>query len=314
MTHIPHPGAAPGDTVKDFDAAALVRTHCPGFEARFGLRAILPQAQSPALRPAWRVGSAMEVALSRKGVKSRTRTRKLHGTEAKARIARARKTRAELEQELKACRRKIAHAQERLAEAAKQQIATSELLRIISNSPIQSVLDAVAENAARLCDANNVEIFRLENNLLRLAASYGEIPVVITAYQGVPVNRDTVTGRAACDRQTTHVHDLAAEEGEYPVGSSNAKREGHRTTLATPLLREGTTIGIILVRRMEVRPFSDKQIALLEAFADQAVIAIENARLYNDLQEREARIRRLVELEHHRHLYRGFAGADHRSQ
>src|SRR5713226_2279129 len=169
------------------------------------------------------------------------------------------------------------------------------MLRIISNSPIKSVLDAVAENAARLCDANNAEIFRLENNLLRLAASYGEIPVVIHAYQGVPVNRDTVTGRAACDRRTIHVHDLATEEGEYPVGSSNAKREGHRTTLATPLLREGTPIGIILVRRMEVRPFYDEQIALLETFADQAVIAIENVRLYNDLQEREARIRRLVD-------------------
>ena len=221
----------------------------------------------------------------------------------------ARKTRADLEQELKACRREIAHARERLAEATKQQTATSEMLRIISNSPIQSVLDAVAENAARLCDANNAEIFRLEDNLLRLAASYGEIPVAIHAHQGVPVNRDTVTGRAACDRRTIHVHDLAAEESEYPVGSSNAKREGHRTTLATPLLREGTPIGIILVRRMEVRPFSDKQIALLETFADQAVIAIENARLFEaekqralalahanrDLAEREAKIRRLVD-------------------
>ena len=239
--------------------------------------------------------SAMEVTLSRKGAKSRTRGRKLQGTGAKVRIARARKTRANLEQELKVCRREIAHARERLAEATLQQTATSEMLRLISNSPIQSVLDAVAEHAARLCDANNAEIFRLEDNLLRLAASYGEIPVAIYAHQGVPVNRDTVTGRAACDRRTIHVHDLAAEESEYPVGSSNAKREGHRTTLATPLLREGTPVGIILVRRMEVRPFSDKQIALLETFADQAVIAIENARLYNDLQEREARIRRLVD-------------------
>jgi hypothetical protein len=187
----------------------------------------------------------MEVRLSRKGAKSRTRGRKLHLTGAKARVGRARKTRADLEQQLKACRREIAHAREHLVEATKQQTATSEMLRIISSLPIQSVLDAVAENAARLCDANNAEIFRLEDNLLRLAASYGEIPVVIHAYQGVLVNRDTVTGRAACDRRTIHVHDLAAEEGEYPVGSSNAKREGHRTTLATPLLRQGTPIGII---------------------------------------------------------------------
>jgi PAS domain S-box-containing protein len=271
MIYIRHLGAAPNDIEKDFDAAALVQTYSLG------------------------ASSAMEVTLSRKGAKSRTRGRKQHLTEGKARVGRARKTRADLEQELKACRREIAHARERLVEATKQQTATSEMLRIISNSPIQSVLEAVAENAARLCDASNAEIFRLEDNLLRLAASYGEIPVVIHAYQGVPVNRDTVTGRAACDRRTIHVHDLAAEEGEYPVGSSNAKREGHRTTLATPLLREGAPIGIILVRRMEVRPFSDEQIALIETFADQAVIAIENARLYNDLQEREARIRRLVD-------------------
>jgi PAS domain S-box-containing protein len=295
MIDLRHLGAAPDDIEKDFDAAALVRTHSAGSDARFGLRAILPQARCPAVRPALGARSAMEVALSRKGAKSRTRGRKLQGTGAKVRIARARKTRANLEQELKVCRREIAHARERLAEATLQQTATSEMLRLISNSPIQSVLDAVAEHAARLCDANNAEIFRLEDNLLRLAASYGEIPVAIYAYQGVPVNRDTVTGRAACDRRTIHVHDLAAEESEYPVGSSNAKREGHRTTLATPLLREGTPVGIILVRRMEVRPFSDKQIALLETFADQAVIAIENARLYNDLQEREARIRRLVD-------------------
>ena len=295
MTHIRDLGAAPDDIEKDFDVAALVRTHSPGSDARLGLRAILPQVRSPAVRPARRAGSAMEVILSRKEAKSQTRGRKLHPTKTKARVARARKTRADLEQELKACRREIANARERLAEAAMQQTATSEMLRLISNSPIQSVLDAVAENAARLCDANNVEIFRLEDNLLRLAASYGEIPVVIHAYQGVPVNRDTVTGRAACDRRTIHVHDLAAEEGEYPVGSSNAKREGHRTTLGTPMLREGSPVGIILVRRMEVRPFSDQQIALLETFADQAAIAIENARLFNDLQEREARIRRLVD-------------------
>jgi PAS domain S-box-containing protein len=251
----------------------------------------------------------MEVTLFRKRAKSRTRGRKLQLTEVKAHVGRARKTRADLEQELKECRREIAHARERLVEATMQQTATSEMLRIISNSPIQSVLDAVAENAARLCDANNVEIFRLEDNLLRLAASYAKIPVVIHAYQGVPVNRETVTGRAACDRRTIHVHDLAAEEGEYPVSSSNAKREGHRTTLATPLLREGTPIGVVLVRRMEVRPFYDKQIALLETFADQAAIAIENVRLFEaekqrtlalahanrDLAEREAKVRRLVD-------------------
>src|SRR5947208_11801512 len=265
--------------------------------------------RQPLCRPAFGAGPAMEVTLSRKWAKSRTRGRKLHLTGAFARVGRARKTRVDLEQQLKACRREIAHGRERLVEAMKQQNATSEMLRIISNSPIQSVLDAVAENAARLCESNNAEIFRLANNLLRLVASYGEIPVAIHARAGLAANRDRVMERAACDRRTIHVHDLAAEDSEYPVGSKDAKREGHRTTLATPLLREGTPIGVILIRRWEIRPFNDKQIALLETFADQAVIAIENVRLFEaekqrtlelthanrDLAERGAKIRRLVD-------------------
>ena len=246
--------------------------------------------------------------MSCKWTKSRTRGRKLHLTEAKARVGRARKTRADLERQLKACKREIANARERLIEATKRQTATSEMLRIISDSPVQSVLDAVAEHAARLCD-NTAEIYRLENNLIRLVASYGELPVHIQAREGFPVNRDRVIGRTICDRRSVHVHDLAAEDSEYPSGSSDAKRLGHRTTLGIPLLRERTPIGGILFRRWEVRPFSDDQIALLESFADQAVIAIENARLFEaekqrtlalaqanrDLAEREAKIRRLVE-------------------
>src|SRR5262245_20678844 len=172
-------------------------------------------------------------------------------------------------------------------EALQQQSATSEVLRVISRSPteLQSVLDMVGENAARLCDANNAVIFRLEGNVLRQIASYGGIPTTSHPSEGIPVDRDRVTGRAVCDRQTIHVHDLASENCEYPMGSKDAKRDGHRTTLATPLLREGMPIGAILIRRMKVRPFSDKQIALLETFAAQAVIAIENARLLNELRE-----------------------------
>jgi PAS domain S-box-containing protein len=249
------------------------------------------------------------VTLSRKRAKSRTRGRKLRSVEAKARIGRARKSRADLEQQLKACRRQIAQARERLADATLQQTATSEMLRLISNAPIQSVLDAVAEHAARLCDASNARIWRQEDNLLRLVASYGESSATMDGREGLPVNRDTVTGRAACDRRTFHVHDIAAEDSEYPLGSRLVKGQGWHTTLATPLLREGTPIGTILVRRTEVRPFSDKQIALLETFADQAAIAIENVRLFEaekqrtlalahanrDLAEREAKIRRLVD-------------------
>ncbi|WP_394566568.1 ATP-binding protein [Bradyrhizobium sp. 31Argb] len=226
------------------------------------------------------------MTLSRKWTKSRTRGCKLHLTKTKARFGRVRQIRADLERQLEACKRETANVRERLIEATKQQTATSEMLRIISDSPLQSVLDAVAEHAARLCDSNNAEIYRLDNNVLRLVASYGELPVHIQAREGFPANRDRVIGRAVCDRRSVHVHDLAAEDSEYPSGSSDAKRQGHRTTLGTPLLRERTPIGVILFRRWEVRPFSDNQIALLETFAEQAVIAIENVRLFEAEKQR----------------------------
>jgi PAS domain-containing protein len=238
--------------------------------------------------------------LARKRAKSLTRGRKLPLTSAKTRVGRVTNGRADLERELKASRRETADVRERLMEATKQQAATSEMLRVISNSPsdIQSVLDAVAENAARLCDASNARIWRLKDDLLRLVASYGESPATMDGREGLPADRDTVTGRAAHDRRTIHVHDIAAEESEYPVGSRLVKGQGWRTTLATPLLRAGTPIGIILVRRMEVRPFSDQQIALLETFAAQAVIAIENARLFEAERRSKAYLAEAQRLSH----------------
>ena len=123
------------------------------------------------------------MTLSRKAAKSRTRGRKLRltGTKAKTRVA-------DLEQQLKACKREIAQVRERLVEALEAQTATSEVLRIISNSPteIEPVLYAVGENAARLCDADNAVIFRLEGDLLRLVASYGEIPTTRHASREFP--------------------------------------------------------------------------------------------------------------------------------
>jgi PAS domain S-box-containing protein len=230
---------------------------------------------------------------------------------AKVRVGGARQPCSDLERQLKECGNEIAYVRERLIEAMKLQTATSEVLRIISNCPseVQSMLDAVAKNAARLCDANNARIWHLEDDLLRIVAAYGEILATNHGREGLPVNRETVTGRATRDRRTIHVHDLAAEDSNYPVGSQHVKDEGYRTTFATPLLREGSPIGVILVRRMEVRPFHDNQIVLLETFAAQAVIAIENARLFGaekqrtlalahanrDLAKREAKIRRLVE-------------------
>jgi signal transduction histidine kinase len=179
-----------------------------------------------------------------------------------------------------------------LRESLQQQTATADVLKVISSSPtdIQPVLDAVGENAARLCEANNAVIFRLEGGLLRHVADYGQLPTTSHPSQGLPVNRDTVTGRAVFERRTIHIHDLSTADEEFPEGSRHARRDGHRTTLATPLLREGVPVGAVLIRRMEVRPFSQKQIELLTTFADQAAIAIENVRLFDEIQDKSRQL------------------------
>jgi len=171
-------------------------------------------------------------------------------------------------------------------EALEQQTATSEILRVISNSPtkIQPVLDAVAATAARLCEARDAIIQLREGDVLRFAAHYGTIPNLPQGGTRA-ISRHMVTGRAVLEGRQIHVHDLQAEEKEFPQGSAVAKEFGYHTLLVTPLMREGKAIGTILIRRAEVRPFSDKHLALARTFADQAVIAIENVRLFNETKE-----------------------------
>ncbi len=211
------------------------------------------------------------------------------GEEFNRTAARLQESHANLEQKVEARTRD-------LTETLEQQTATSEILRVISSSPtdIQPVLDAVAESAARLCDVPDAAIFRVEGEQLRLVANRGPIPH-FSMGETRPIARDWVTGRAVVDGITVHVTDLSASERDFPQGAAYAKRMGHRTTLATPLMRKGTAIGVILIRRLEVRAFTAKEIEILKTFADQAVIAIENVRLFKELETRTGELTQSVE-------------------
>src|SRR3972149_1192290 len=167
-------------------------------------------------------------------------------TKSKPRRPAAKKSPAKQTQNIESLRRK-------LAEALEQQAATSEILRVIASSPtdLQPVLNVVVENAARLCDSTDAQLRLVNDGVLRLAASYGPFP----GPDVIPISPPTVSGRAVTDRQMIHVSDLEpARELEYP----EAARDGSRTILGVPLLREGVPIGAILIRRLEVRPFTDK--------------------------------------------------------
>jgi GAF domain-containing protein len=172
-----------------------------------------------------------------------------------------------------------------LSESLEQQTASSEILSVISGSPtvVQPVLDAIVRTAVTLCASYDAVILLRDGDDLRIAAHHGPMRV---DFVRIPLGRDTVSGRTVLDGMPVHVRDLTAEAGEFPRGRDIAVRLNQRTVLGLPLLREGQAMGCLFLRRTEVLPFSGKQIALLQTFAAQAVIAIENTRLFNELRQR----------------------------
>ena len=163
------------------------------------------------------------------------------------------------------------------------------MLEAISRAPtdLQQVLDTIADSAARLCGTDRALIFRVEGDTFRIVAGLAsdDRRYTLASEPGWsfrwPAPRDYVSGRAIADGVVVHIPDLAAVPVEE-LPAPRSREQGMRTLLAVPLLRQGAAIGAISLRRLEVRPFTEPQIRLLETFADQAVIAIENARLFAD--------------------------------
>jgi GAF domain-containing protein len=173
-----------------------------------------------------------------------------------------------------------------LEEALEQQTGSANILRVIASSPtdVGPVLKAIVESACKLCDASDAVVLLKQGDHLRFSAHHGPIAVNVEAW---PITRGWSGGRSFLDRKPVHVHDMRAHESEFPDSaqlSQRSRTSGVRTVLSVPLLRDDEAIGTITLRRLEVQPFSEKQIALLRTFADQAVIAIGNVGLFDEVQ------------------------------
>src|SRR5262245_51093404 len=185
-----------------------------------------------------------------------------------------------------------------LRESLQQQTATANVLKVISRATfdLPRVLDTLVESAASLCDSDDTAIMQRDGEVLRVVSHRGHIPVVGPIREfTLPLTRGHMGGRAVLDRRTLQVADLQTETEEYPEGSAMARHLGVRTALTVPLVHAGEAIGVIYIRRAEVRPFTERQIELVNTFADQAVIAIENARLFDEVQARTRELAKTVE-------------------
>jgi signal transduction histidine kinase/HAMP domain-containing protein len=204
---------------------------------------------------------------------------------------------ATLEQKVDARTRELADANAGLSEALEQQTATSEVLKVISRSTfdLEPVLETLIENATRLCGATRGHIFRFDGESLRFAVSYGATPEFVEWLERNPVllGPGSVAGRAAAERRTVHVLDVLVEPGYERLDLQ--RLQDYRTVLAVPMLREDVLVGVITILKTTAALFTQRSVELVTTFADQAVIAIENVRLLQELQTRTSELARLVE-------------------